>query len=167
MSILRASIFAAILLTLSGLTAAAAPLTVGQLLERAEHGERQSLLMLAAGGKLVFPDGSLSSAIETGPELTELMGQLTVRQSLYILAIYADNGFLATDPDAWRTNTKPDPVIACTWVTRAANYPPDGSVEDKTAVEMLRGMADEMVQRLDDDERAKCLERGRNWSLKP
>jgi len=167
MSALRAAIFSAILLTLSGLASAAAPITVGQLLERAERGDRQSLLMLAAGGKLVFPDGGLTSVIDTGPELSELMGQLTVRQSLYVLTIYADSGFLATDPDAWRSNTKPDPVITCTWAMRAANYPLDGSREDKTSAEMLRGMADEMAQRLDDDERAKCLSLGKNWTLKP
>lgn len=167
MSALRAAIFSAILLTLSGLASAAAPITVGQLLERAEQGDRQSLLMLAAGGKLVFPDGGLTSVIDTGPELSELMAQLTVRQSLYVLTIYADSGFLATDPDAWRSNTKPDPVITCTWAMRAANYPLDGSREDKTSAEMLRGMADEMAQRLDDDERAKCLSLGKNWTLKP
>ena len=167
MSALRAAIFSAILLTLSGLASAAAPITVGQLLERAEQGDRQSLLMLAAGGKLVFPDGGLTSVIDTGPELSELIGQLTVRQSLYVLTIYADSGFLATDPDAWRSNTKPDPVITCTWAMRAANYPLDGSREDKTSAEMLRGMADEMAQRLDDDERAKCLSLGKNWTLKP
>ena len=163
---LRSSV-AAILLTLSGLASAAAPalVTVGQLLERAERGERQAVLMLAAGGKAVFPDGGLASQIETGPELNALMKQLSVRQSLHVLTLYADGGLFATDPNAWRSNTKPDPVVTCIWATRAASYPLDGSVADKDMAATLRGIADEMAQRLDDDERGKCLGPGRSWSL--
>ena len=167
MPVLLAITFAAIVLALSGLASAATPLTVGQLLERAEHGDRQSLLMLAAGGKRVFPDGSLSSVIETGPELTELMGKLTVRQSIYVLMIYADSGLFAANRDAWRSNGESDPVLTCTWAMRAANYPSDGSQEDKTAVETLREMADEMAQRRDKDERANCIRLGKNWTLSP
>ena len=174
MTLLRVRSLAVVLLATWGLSAVAAAsvtpsatLTVGQWLDKAEAGDGHAVLILAAAGKFVFPEGSLATPVQMRPELTELMGQMSARQALHVLTIYADSGFLATDPDAWRSNTKPDPVITCTWAMRAANYPLDGSREDKTSAEMLRGMADEMAQRLDDDERAKCLSLGKNWTLKP
>ena len=150
---------------LSAALAVAAPatLTVGQWLDKAEGGDGHAVLILAAGGKFIFPEGSLATPVQMRPELTELMGQMSARQALHVLTIYADSGFLATDPDAWRANSKPDPVLTCKWAMRAANYPTDGSKADKDMIPILRELADEMARRLDDDARASCLSQGKNW----
>lgn len=154
-------------LSLSVVAAAPATLTVGQWLDKAEGGDGHAVLTLAAAGKFVFPDGTLATPVQIRPELTELMEQMSVRQALHVLTIYADSGFLATDPDAWRSNIKPDPVITCKWAMRAANYPSDGSKADKDMVPILRDLADEMARRLDADARASCLSQGKNWPRKP
>ncbi|MGK5019857.1 hypothetical protein [Janthinobacterium sp. LB2P10] len=154
-------------LGLSVVVAAPATLTLGQWLDKAEAGDGHAVLILAAAGKFVFPDGSLATPLQIRPELTELMGQMSARQALHVLTVYADSGFLATDRDAWRANIKPDPVITCKWAMRAANYPTDGSLADKELLSVLRTLAEEMAQRLDAGERAICLTEGKNWPRQP
>ncbi|WP_426073422.1 hypothetical protein [Janthinobacterium sp. DSP2-3-3] len=170
MTLLRVRSLAVVLLATWGLSAVAAAsvtppatLTVGQWLDKAEAGDGHAVLILAAAGKFVFPEGSRATPVQMRPELTELMGQMSARQALHVLTIYADSGFLATDPDAWRSNIKPDPVITCKWAMRAANYPTDGSKADKDMLPILRDLADEIARRLDADERASCISQGKNW----
>ena len=174
MTLLRVRSLAVVLLATWGLSAVAAAsvtpsatLTVGQWLDKAEAGDGHAVLILAAAGKFVFPEGSLATPVQMRPELTELMGQMSARQALHVLTIYADSGFLATDPDAWRSNIKPDPVLTCKWAMRAANYPTDGSKADKDMLPILRDLANEIAQRLDADERASCISQGKNWPRKP
>lgn len=166
MTLLRARSLAVVLLatwSLAAVAAEPATLTVGQWLDKAEGGDGHAVLILAAGGKFIFPEGSLATPVQMRPELTELMGQMSARQALHVLTIYADSGFLATDPDAWRSNIKPDPVLTCKWAMRAANYPTDGSKADKDMIPILRDLADEIARRLDADSRASCLSQGKNW----
>ena len=46
--------------------------TVGQLLERAERGERKAIKMLAAAGAVIFQGRSLNRRVEITPEINGL-----------------------------------------------------------------------------------------------
>ncbi|MFC5473484.1 hypothetical protein [Paraherbaspirillum soli] len=156
----------ALTLGCSCLASAAPRVTVAQLLQKAEAGDRDAVLTLAAAGKFVFPDGSLASQVEMTPDLTDLVKQLTVRQSLYAIALYADGGLFESDPDAWKSNKKPDPVTTCVWINRAANYPLEASDSDRTLAAQLGEAAKEAAAGLYDADRSACLKGAKDWSLK-
>ena len=138
--------------------------TVGQLLERAERGERKAIKMLAAAGAVIFQGRSLNRRVEITPEINGLMKIISIRVSLLRIAEYTENGFLNKNSFLMWTK-KRDPIPACVWLMRAANYPDESGESDKKYAHEIRKRLGNSIEKMTDEQIVACQKGAGNWIL--